>query len=211
MSHITRGYTLTDGLSLNYNYTTLHALVDNAGVTAIALSEFSTESHLIQVSATTPVADQGDGSLWYDTTLGLLREKNGNVRWDCRYRGVEMENQGATINKGSWVVASAANAISVCATGMWPDVLGVAASTAVSGAKCLVISKGLAQAYVIGPATIGNVIISAGHAVFAFGDGSSRTLIATGSTAVTLGVALGKVFASIASGVSALATCSIWR
>lgn len=211
MSVITRGYTLTDGLALNYNYTTLHALVDNAAVTAIAMSEFASEAHLIQVSATVPGSDQGDGSLWYDSALGILREKNGNSRWDCRYRGPEMQNLGATIPKGTAVVVSAAGVISACATGMWPDVLGVAVSTLVSGAKGIVGTKGFELARVIGPTTIGDVLISGGHGVFAFGDGCLRTFHSTGISGATLGVGVGQVFAQVASGATALVTCMIWR
>lgn len=212
MAYITRGYTLTDGLANNYNYTTLHALVDSATVTAIAFSELSTLAHTIQVSASVPVSDQGDGSLWYDSTLGIMRTKNGNASWDCQYIGPEMQNTtGSTLPKGALVVATGERTIAMCNTGMWPEAIGVLTATLTNNSKGIVRSKGIGQALVVGPTTIGNTLISAGHGVFAFADGYMRSVVSTGMSNVTLGVAVGVVWAQVASGVTALATCSIWR
>ena len=217
MSYITRGYTLTDGLLNDYTSTHLHQLVDSATVTAIPLSEFSTAAHVLQVAASVPSSDQGDGSLWYDTALGLLRVKNANARWDCQYVGPWMRNPDVTIPRGAWVTVSADNDVLMCATLMWPEVLGVALTTLVSGASGMIACKNYGatlMALLIGPVTIGDVLISAGHSAFAFTDGYARSLHAplpTAATTVTLGIAIGMALASVASGVTALGNVVIWR
>ena len=213
MSVITRGFTFTDGILDQMTNEALHTLIDGATVTAIALTEFATTSHLIQVSASTPGSDQGDGSLWYDSTLGLLRQKNQNTRWDCAYLGPELSSSSGTIPKGAWVVASGDHTITVCATGRWPEVLGVAMTTAVSGGKTLVAAKGLQSALVIGPFSPGDVLVAAGHAFSAFGDGYAVGIkqTASGSTAATLGIPVGQVLGSAATGVTALRSVIIWR
>jgi hypothetical protein len=214
LSLISRGYSLTDGLTNDYTNTHLHMLVDNATVTSIPLSEFATSSKLIQVSATTPVSDQGDGSLWYDSALGILRTKNANTRWDCQYMGPEMTNSGGTwgtLPKGTLVVTNGDNTVAPCVTGMWPEALGVLVSTLVSGAKGIVQTKGDSLVRVFGPVTIGDVLISGGNVVFAGGSGTSRTLHATGVSTATMGVAIGQAFGSCASGFTALISARMWR
>lgn len=210
MSTISRGYTLTDGLLNNANYTTLHALVDNATVTAITLSEFATTAHLIQVSATTPVADQGNGSLWFDSTLGIMRVKNADTRWDCQYIGPEMQNStGSTIPKGAWVVVAGAGTISPCNTAYWPETLGVLTATLTNGSKGIVRTRGIGEALVFGPCTIGDTLITAGHNDIS-ADLYARSLHSTGVSAATLGIPVGMVFAQVGA-TTALATCAIWR
>ena len=176
MVTIAKGFTFSHGVLDQMSYTALHALVDSATVTNLVMSEFSSSSHLVQVSATTPSSDQGDGSFWYDSTLGILRSKNANARWDCPYVGPEMACATGTIRKGEWVTVTGDGTVAACLTGMWPDVLGLAVSTAVSGGKLIVRQKGLGECLVIGPVTIGNVAISAGTGVFAFGTGSVGVL-----------------------------------
>jgi len=204
MSFITRGYTLTDGKLGDYNYTTLHALVDAAAVTAIAMGEFATTSKLVQVSATTPVSDQGDGSLWYDSALGCLREKNGNARWDCPYAGPEMQNNALVMPKGALVAVSAAGVVASCATGMWSDALGFLASTCVSGANALVQSRGPGFMLVFGPVTMGDTLVS-------YLGGYARSLHATGLSTATMGVPVGQCWASLASGATGLCLGNISR
>jgi prepilin-type processing-associated H-X9-DG protein len=211
MSTITRGYTLTDGLIFNYNFTTLHALVDSAAVTNIALTEFATTAHLVQVSASQPGSDQGDGSLWYDSALGMLRVKYDDSSFGCPYVGPALYNPAGTIPRGAWVAMSGNGTVSMCATGMWPECIGVAVATMVSGAFGLIRTKGIGQALVIGPTTVGDVLISGGHAIFAFGDGHARSFHSTGISSATLGIELGIVFGQVSSGTTGLATCIIWR
>ncbi len=211
MSTIARGYTFTNGITDQVTYTTLHALVDAATVTSIPLSEFASESHLIQVSASTPSSDQGDGSLWYDTALGIFRTKNGNARWDAPYVGPQMTNPAGTIPKGAWVVASGSATITMCPTGMLGEVLGVALNTLVSGASGIIATKGMFPVLAIGPCTIGDVLISAGATPFSFGAGYARTFHATGISSATLGVGIGQILGSLASGITGLATAMIWR
>lgn len=201
---ITRGYTLTDGLANNYNSTTLAALVASATVTSIPMSAFATTAHVIQVSATVPGSDQNDGSLWYDSTLGFLREKNGNIRWDCPYVGPAMSSIVATIPKGAVVVASAAGQVSMCATGMWPDALGVVTSTLVSGSNVVIRSKGYGQGLVFGPVTMGDFMT-------ARPTGYLYSFHATGITTATLGVAIAKSLSSCASGATLLANLVFMR
>lgn len=193
--------------------TALHALVDNALVTAIPLTEFATSAHVVQVSSTTPASDQGDGSLWYDTTLGILRHKNANARWDCQYAGPQYRNSsGATIPKGAWVTIGVAGdgTIGVCATGGWPDVLGCLTATLVDNASGIVRTMGLGESLIVGPCTAGDVLISAGHGVFAFADGYARSIVATGGTTVTLGIGLAIALGAVASGTTGRVTCMIW-
>ena len=212
MVYIRRGYTLTDGLANNYNYSTLHALVDNAAVTAIAMTEFSTAAHVVQVSGTTPASDQGDGSLWYDSALGIMRTKNNNANWDCNYLGPEMTNNtGSTIPLGTVVVASGDRTMAPCLTGMWPEALGVLLATTTNGSNGIVVSKGMALARLIGPCTIGNALVVTGTVVHAFGSGTMRSLVSTGMSTATLGVCIGRTWGSLGAGVTGLVTCSIWR
>lgn len=212
MSTIARGYTLTDGLLNNYNFTTLHALVDAATVTSITLSELATAAHPIQYSATTPVADQGDGSYWFDTTLGILRQKNNNTRWDGIYSGAEMDNAtGAALAQGSWVIIDGDRSVDLCATGMWPETLGVVLATIANGTSGIVATHGIRLARLVGPVTMGDVIVTAGTNVVAFGAGVARTLHSTGMSVATLGVPCGQALGSLATGVTGLVTCSIWR
>lgn len=211
MSTIARGYTLRDGVTNDYNYTTLAALVDSATVTNIVISELATATHSIQVSATVPSSDQGDGSLWYDSTLQLFRTKNGDARWDAPSHGPQMASSNGTLPKGAWVVGTGDGTCDVCATGMWPESFGVLMASVVSGGKTVVQSKGLGVGLAIGPCTIGDVLISAGHAIFTYGDGYARSLHSTGISNATLGLPLGQIFASLASGVTGLCTMMIWR
>ena len=212
MSYITRGYTLTDGLLGDYTSTHLHQLVDSAAVTAIAMTEFDTTAHVVQVAGSTPGSDQGDGSLWYDSALGILRDKKGNARWDCQYVGPEvLNNTGAALPNGAWVTMSGDALASKCATGMWPEVVGALTAAIANGSKGIVRQKGLGNTLLIGPVTFGDVLISAGHGVFSFGDGFARSLHATGISNATLGVPIGMALASVASGFTALGSCVIWR
>ena len=201
---IARGYTLTDGVLNNYSSTTLSALVASATVTSIPMSAFATTSHVIQVSATVPASDQGDGSLWYDSTLGLLREKNGNIRWDCPYVGPGMASIVATIPKGAVVAASAEGQVSMCATAFWSDTLGVVTSTLVSGSNVVIRSKGSGQGLVFGPVTMGDFM-------FARPTGYLYSFHATGITTATLGVAIAKSLSSCASGATLLANLIFMR
>lgn len=202
---ITRGYTLTDGVVNNYNATTLAALVASATVTSIPMSAFATTAHVIQVAASIPGGDQGDGSLWFDSTLGVLREKNGNVRWDCPYVGPGMlNNSGVTIPKGAVVVASSAGEVSMCATAFWSDTLGSLAATVVNGVRGLVRSKGYGQGLVFGPVTMGDFM-------FARPTGYLYSFHATGITTATLGVAIAKSLSSCASGATMLANLVFMR
>lgn len=211
MVTIAKGFTFSHGVLDQMSYTALHALVDSATVTNIAFSEFASSSHLIQPSATTPASDQGDGSLWYDTTLGLLRTKNGNARWDCPYIGPQMACATGTINKGAWVIPVADGVMAACATGMWPEILGVATSTVVSGGVGIVRAKGLGEGLFIGPLTIGDVVISGGATPFSFGTGYARSLHSTGITTATLGMPIGMVLGSLASGTTGLRNVIVWR
>ena len=134
-----------------------------------------------------------------------MREKNGNARWDCPYVGPEMlNNSSGTIVKGMLVVASAAGEVSKCATGMWPEALGVLSATLTNGSSGVVITKGPAAALLFGPVTMGDFLISRPT-------GYLYSLHATGITTATLGVVLAKSLSSCASGATLLANVVMMR
>ena len=202
---IARGYTLTDGVLNNYSSTTLSALVASATVTSIPMSAFATTAHVVQVSATTPASDQGEGSLWYDSALGILRQNNGDARWDCPYVGAQMlNNTGSTIRPGALVVVSAAGEVSMCATALWPDTLGVLTATLANGTRGIIRSKGSGQGLVFGPVTMGDFLFSRPTGYF-------FSLHATGITTATLGVCAAKSLSSCASGATLLANLILMR
>lgn len=210
MSTINKGFTFAHDVVGMMSATALHGLVDNATATNIGLTEFATSAHLVQVAASVPASDQGEGSFWFDSTLGILRSKNAN-RQDCPYVGPEMLNStGSTIPQGAWVVANGSGTIAPCTTHAWPEVLGVLTATVVNGAKAVVRTKGIGLAMIVGPCTIGDVLISAGHVNPSYGDQRARSLHSSGLSTATLGVAIGQVFVQLGT-TTGLATCMIWR
>lgn len=212
MSTINRGFTFTTGVFEQASYTALHALVGSALVTAIPLSEFATTTRPHQISATAPSSDQGDGSLWFDSTLNVYRVK-GLAGWNGAL-DVDANNQtGATIPKGSWVVNSGANSrVAPGATHRWPEVLGVLTATMADASHDLVLKKGIQLGLVLGPVTAGDYLVLAGSTFTTYGAGYavSATLGGSGSMTFTAGIKVGIALANISAATTGLVTCMVF-
>lgn len=210
MSTILRGFTF--GTNATAHNVDLHALVDNAVVTSIPMSEFAAAAHVVQVDTGPPGADQGEGALWWDSVLGMLRSKQGvaSTRNDALGVGPGMLNaSGSTIITGALVVASANNEISPCMTAAWPEVLGSTVSAVANSARTIVRKTGIGTVAVAGPVTIGDTLIAAGQYT-SWSSGRARSSKAFGSTLVTLGVEIGISLSQIGS-TTGLATYLAWR
>lgn len=212
MSLIVAGYTFSDGVQDQGTAAALGTFMSNALVTGTTMSEFRTTAHIVQVSATTPASDQGEGSLWFDSTLNLLRVKNG-TRWDCQYVGAEMLNStGATIPQGAWVVGSSDNTMSPCATGSWPEIIGVTEASCANGAKMIVRRTGLGMIRVVGPITYGDYLVSAPRSFGADGWARAATMISGyGNTSFTAGLEIGMALGSLSGNTTGLMTGLVWR
>lgn len=208
---VSPGFTFMDNVVAQMSHTALGAFMASANVTAIAISELRATAHVVLVSATTPSSNQGQGTLWFDTTLNLLRVLN-DTRWDCPYVGPELQNtSGVTVNSASWVVGTGDNTYSMCSTRAWPEVLGVAVSTAPNTIKSLIARAGIGRTRCVGPLSYGDILISAGTAD-AFG-GAGYAMGATvvyGFTNFTAGIEIGMAL-GVLGNTTGLVTCMIWR
>jgi len=205
------GFDFQDNVVGNMSSTGLGAFMASALVTSIQITELRATAKIVLVSATTPAGNQGEGSLWFDTTLNMLRVLNG-TRWDCPYVGPEMENSsGVLINSAMWVVASGDGTIAACATGAWPEVLGVAIANQANGVKGLTARRGIGRTRCRGPLSYGDVLISATQAQGFGGVGYAvgATLV-FGFTNFTAGLDIGMALGALAN-TTGLVTCMIWR
>lgn len=210
MAFIAAGFTFSDNVQDQGSASNFASFAASCTITGIALTEFRTSAHVVQPSATTPVSDQGAGSLWFDTTLNILRVLN-STRWDCPYEGAEMLNPaaGANIPLGAWVVASADNSMSMCATASWPEVLGFLTATTFTGVKGIVRRTGVGPVRALGPIRFGDVLIAS----LAFG-GAGYCRAATmvvGNTSFTGGIEIGMALGTIAGATTGLVTAMAWR
>jgi len=209
MSTIGPGFTFSNGVFEQVTNTALHQLVDNAIVTAIPASEFTTGSKVVQIAASIPASDQGEGSLWFDTTLMILRTKN-STRWDAQAVGPELLNgSGATIGAGILVVGNATSSMNPCLTAAWPEVVGATVGVVNPGATGVVRKGGIGLLALIGPCTVGDTLVAAGSYTTS-AVGRARSARAAGTTTVTAGIEVGICMTQIAA-VTALATCLVWR
>jgi hypothetical protein len=200
MSTIHRGFTFSDGSPLQCSYTALHALVDNATVTNMAMSEFDATARVNQISATTPVTDQGEGSTWFDTTLKVERVKSADG-WHSSLLGDVKNSTGATIPAGALVALVGPSSVSPVATYQWPACAGILTATLTDGSRGLVLkSIDFAPIRVIGPIDIGDTLVAAGGGVgpwSAFGTGFAVSRDNLGFTAVTAGIEIGMARGSL--------------
>ena len=212
MSTISRGFTFTDGTIDQCSHTALAALVASATVTAIPFTEFSSSTRAHQISASVPGVNQGDGSLWFDSTLNMYRVK-GLAGWNSAL-DVDANNQtGAALPRGAWVVNSGANArVDAGATHRWPEVLGVLTATLSDASNDLVLKSGIQRALVIGPCTAGDYLVLAGstYTSYAAGYAVSCTIGPSGSGAFTAGIEVGIAFANISGATTGLITCMVF-
>lgn len=217
MAFIAPGFTFSDNVQDQFSATALAAFMASANVTAVAMAEMLAVAHVVQTLAgdgyTTPSSNQGEGSLWFDSTLNIFRQLD-STRWDCFYQGAEMKNNSSIIRpQGAWVVANGSNTVAPCATSAWPEVLGVLGITLASGMSGIVFRTGLAQARIRGPCTYGDVLVSASLAD-AFSDSGyakSATMIAGyGNTTFTAGLEIGMALGGLGN-TTGLITCMAWR
>lgn len=210
MAFIAAGFTFSDNVQDQCSAANLNSFAASCLITGIAMSEFRTAAHVVQVSATTPVSDQGAGSLWFDTTLNILRTLD-STRWDSQYEGAEMQNSsGSTMPLGALVVASADNVVSMCATAEWPEVLGCLTATATNGTKAIIRRTGLTPMRCLGPLTYGDVLIPAARTFSADGWAKAATMV-YGYTSFTGGIEIGMALGSIAGSTTGTVTCLAWR
>jgi hypothetical protein len=194
MSTINRGFTFTDGSPLQCSYTALHALVDNALVTNMAMSEFDATARVNQISATVPSADQGEGSTWFDTTLNIERVKSADG-WHSSLLADVKNSTGATIPAGALVALVGSSSVSPVATYQWPKCAGILTATLTNGSRGLVLQEiDFARVRAIGPIAIGDTLVAAGGGVgpwSAFGTGFAVSRDNLGFTSVTAGIEIG--------------------
>jgi hypothetical protein len=203
---IVSGYSFTDGLSEDGSAVHLAQFMASCLITGFALSHFDVDAHVVQPSATTPGSDQGEGSLWFDTTTGIFRVKNG-TRWDSPYLGPELTNSfGVTMPQGAVVVTPSAGNMNPCQTLAWPEHLGVLLFTATNGSKMVVQGSGIVQMLCRGPMRFGDVLVCdtalPGHAIAA-------TLL-IGYTVATYGIDIGMCLSTLNTGLTGLITCMAW-
>lgn len=204
---IVAGYAFTTALTDDLSATHLAQFAASCLITGFARTDFATAAHIEQISATTPVSDQGEGSLWFDTTLGLFRVKD-SARWDCPYIGPELSNgTGSTIKQGSLVVCPSSGAMAPCQTLLWPEHLGWTVADVLNGAKGIVKSSGLVQALVRGPVRFGDILSADGALA---GYVSAGLTLSIGYTCVTYGIDVGLCLGTLNTGLTALMTCIAW-
>jgi hypothetical protein len=194
MSTINRGFTFTDGSPLQCSYTALHALVDNALVTNMAMSEFDATARVNQISATVPSADQGEGSTWFDTTLNIERVKSADG-WHSSLLADVKNSTGATIPAGALVALVGSSSVSPVATYQWPKCAGILTATLTNGSRGLALqNRGVAPCRAIGPIAIGDTLVAAGSGSFAwsaFGTGFAVSRDNPTLHSVTAGIEIG--------------------
>lgn len=199
------GFTFADNVQDQGSALALHNFLASCVITGIAMSNFSTDAHIVQPSATTPSSDQADGSLWFDTTDGLFKVK-GDTRWDCPYVGPEMQNNfGFTMPKGTVVVASGVGTMNPCQTAVWPDHLGILTTTCTNTSKAIVQGSGLCLVLVRGPVNYGDVLMSDTLVGYA-----RAMTLSIGYTCGTYGFDIGMCLSSLANNVTGLVTCMAW-
>lgn len=157
---IVPGYTFSDGVADDGSASHLSQFFTSCIVTGIAMSDFGAGAHVVQISATQPASDQGEGSLWFDTTLGLFRVKD-DTHWDCPYVGPALQNdQGSTIKQGSAVVVSGDGTMRACLTGPYSDVVGFVTGDVANGDVGVVKQSGLTQLLIRGPCAYGEDLVT---------------------------------------------------
>jgi hypothetical protein len=205
---IAPGFTFTDNTQDQGSASAFQSFMASANVTSIALADLRASAHAVQTSATTPASNQGAGSLWFDSTLNIFRQLD-STRWDCPYQGAGMTNNtGATIPQGAWVVASADNAISMCASNLLGEIAGVMTAAVLNGAVGVVQRTGIVQARCAGPLSYGDVLVSA----VAFGGNGYAKGATTvfGFTNFTGGLEIGMALGTLGN-TTGLVTCMAWR
>ena len=210
MTVINRGFTFTDGVFEQCSYTALAALVDNAAVTSIGLAEFSTNCRLNQISASTPGSDQGEGSLWFDTTLNLERVKTSDGWFTALLADVK-NNSGSQIFKGSFVVLNGPSSVVPGATYKWAGLAGVLTATMADGTRGPYLQRtGFANVLCLAPVTIGDTLVLAGGTFTSYANGYAVSRDLLGFTSATMGLELGMARGNLAGTSTGMVTAMLF-
>lgn len=210
MTIINRGFTFTDGVKDQESYTALNALVDNATVTAIGLSAFGSDCHVTILNATTPGADQGVGSTWFDTTLNLYRIKASDG-WHAALLQDVANSSGTTIPRGSFCVLNGPNSVVPGATYQWGGVVGVLTATLTNGSRGPYLRRtGPSPVLCLAPVTCGDTLVLAGSTFTSYGAGYAVSRDRLGFTSVSMGVEIGMARGSLSGTSTGLVTALLY-
>lgn len=181
-------------------------------ITGIAITDMLTQAHVSQVSATVPGSDQGNGSLWFDSTLNAFRVKGAG--WSSvEHAGGSLTSSFAGIMpKGSWVSGTGTFRCALTATMLWPETMGVLVATAASLVDMVIARTGIQLMRVVGPVKYGDVLVAF---TGAFGErgyaGAVTMLSGYGNTTFTAGLEVGLSLGAIAGLTTGLITGMVWR
>lgn len=209
---IAPGVTYLDNVQDLLSAPSLDYFLSSCTVTGIAVSDFNTSSHVVQVSATVPVSDQGQGSLWFDSTLNLFRHRFGN-RWASPGIGASMVSSFAGIMpQGAWVAVSGDTQVAPTLTALWPETMGVLVATSASLVDMVVARTGIQLARVVGPVKYGDTLVAFTGAFGSGGYAGAATMLSGfGNTTFTAGLEIGLSLGQISTLTTGLITCLIWR
>ncbi len=209
---IAPGFTYTDNIVDQLSATSLDGFLASCTVTGIAMTDFVQAGHVVQVAASVPGTDQGAGSLWFDTTLNMLRVESG-TRKDCPYIGASMVSSFAGIlPPGTWVAPSGNSQVAPTLTALWPETLGVLVATAASLVDMVVARSGLWPARLVGPVLYGDALVAATGAFGQGGYAMAATMLAGyGNTTFTAGLEIGVALGAISTLTTGTITCLLWR
>lgn len=203
MAYFAPGVSFADAVTDQCSADNLHSLLESATVTAIAVAEYNASTSIVfQTSDAAPSADQGDYSYWYDETGDNLREKRDG-RWDD-VDGRPSLTTEEPVMLGSPLRATGDGLISPTASSSF--IVGVAHSTAASGAAVLVNTFGYHPVLLNGPISRGDPVVSSDVTGYAM----SGTLV-DGTLEWVSGIDFGVCMGSAASGFSGVVTCFIYR
>ena len=209
MSVISRGFTFTDGTKDQCSYTALAQLVDGATVTSMAMTEFANECHVTILSASTPGADQGLGSTWFDTALNVYRQKTSNG-WHSALLQDVVNNTGSTIPRGALCVLTGPNLIAMGATYQWGGVAGVLTATLTDGSRGPYLRRtNYAPVLCLAPVHVGDTLVLAGSTFTSYAAGYAVSRDRLGFTTVSMGVEIGMALGALAGTSTGLVTARL--
>jgi hypothetical protein len=150
MANISKGHAFSDGEQVTA--VKLNSLVDDATISGITSAAFSSGSHIITSSATTPTGVAA-GSAWWDTTAteaegnGILKIYDGTT-WQSVAKNVEnLLTNAAAVEAGDLVVFknSADSSIETTTTEGITSIAGVVATATASSGLARVVRCGVVR------------------------------------------------------------------
>jgi len=150
MANISKGHAFSDGEQVTA--VKLNSLVDDATIAGITSAAFSSGSHIITSSATTPTGVAA-GSAWWDTTAteaegnGILKIYDGTT-WQSVAKNVEnLLTNAAAVEAGDLVVFknSADSSIETTTTEGITSIAGVVATATASSGLARVVRCGVVR------------------------------------------------------------------